>query len=253
MPHHVDRTLRWRQRRWVLTILALALLRALMWPGPEGSAAGSNVPPVYLPLIMRDDSTICFRTSGTYPIAMRDSLLNADGFVDPSGTYSDEMYQNKTWKRVYLHDSTTNPNGGFAWLRWRAEPVGGNIISFTASLTGTGNLGAGFDEALWPSAAPLPKPPGYPLWPQRLNTGDWVYHLSATANTTSVRAALDYHIVNKTLMVLPIYDAVQDGGVNSSYHIARSGAFLLRGYGLSGNAYLDLVYIEEPATVLCTG
>ena len=251
MQSPIDCALRRRQRRSVLAILALILLGVLMWRGPERGAAGSDAPPVYLPLIMR--SVICFPTSGTYPIAIRDSLLNADGFVDPSGTYSDEIYQNKTWKRVYLHDSVTNPSGGFGWLRWRADPTSTNIISYTASLTGTGNLGEGFDEVVpWPANSSLPKPAGYPYLPGKLNAGDWAYGNSSVINSSSIRSALDYHIVNKTLMVLPIYDAVQGGGTSSSYHIARSGAFLLRGYSLNGLAYLDLVYIEEPATIPCT-
>jgi hypothetical protein len=195
----------------------------------------------------------CFPTSGTYPIAVRDTLLNADGFINPDGYYSDETYQNKTWKRVYLHDSATNPNGGFSWLRWKSSTTNGDIVALTASLTGTGNLGEGFDEAPWPLNAILPKPDGYPLYPGQLNPGDWVYGNSGVSNSSSIRSALDYHIINKTLMVLPIQDMHNGSGSNISHHIVRPGAFLLRSYNLNGTAYLDLVYIEEPATVPCTG
>jgi hypothetical protein len=196
----------------------------------------------------------CFPTSGTYPIAVRDTLLYADGFVNPDGYYSDETYQNKTWKRVPEYVPPTHPNGGFSWLRWRAQD-NSTVVVLTAMLTGTGNLSQGFNEAPWPNNPNFPpKPNGYPLYPGQLNNGDWVYNFSGVFNGSSVAAALDYHIANKPPMVLPIQDlAAISGGVNSNYHVARPGAFLLIGYRLSGPAYLDLVYIEEPATLPCTG
>jgi len=175
--------------------------------------------------------------------------LGANGFINPDGYYSDEIYQNKTWKTVFIVDPRY-PNGGFNWLRWRAEPT--NVISLTASLTGTGNLGEGFDEAPWPAFI-QPAPAGYPLWPRQLNPGDWVYLDTGVDNDSGLRAALDYHIAHRTLMTLPIYDADSGSGLTGSRHVARPGAFLLIGYNLNGSGYLNLVYIEEPALVACTG
>jgi hypothetical protein len=73
-----------------------------------------------------------------------------------------------------------------------------------------------------------------------------------------VRAALDWQIANRTLMILPVFDATDGGGSNVNLHTARPGAFLLRGYGNQpgtggSEKYLDLVYIEEPALGSCGG
>jgi hypothetical protein len=194
----------------------------------------------------------CFPTAGTYPIAIRDTLLNATGFINPDGYYSDETYQNKTWKRISIQD-WTNPSGGFNWLQWESSIPGGNSAVLTASLTGTGNLGEGFDEAPWPTFSNIPKPWGYPHSPHQLNSGDWVYTNSAVFNTSSIKSALDYHIANRTVMALPIQDTLFGSGSNTIHHIAQGGAFLLIGYSLSGPAFLDLVYISEPALVPCSG
>ena len=253
MQYSTDRHLRTRGCQLLVAALALALLSLPAWREPSSSRAATSAPPVYLPIVMRDSAPICFPSSGVYPVTVRDDLLNESGFVSPDGYYSDETYHNKTWKRL-IFASSTSPNGGFGLLRWRAEPAGGTTISFTTSLTGSGNLAAGFDEAPWPSdlGLGLPKPEGYPLWPDRLNIGDWVYDYSGIANTASVRAALDNHIAKKRLLILPLHDSVTGSGSNREYHVARLGAFLLRGYNLSGSIYLDLVSIDASATISCT-
>jgi hypothetical protein len=253
MQHSIDRHIRARWRRWLLVALALALLSIPVWHEPSKSTAATGAPSVYLPIVMRDAVTICFPSSGVYPVTVRDDLLGENGFVNPDGYYSDETYHNKTWKRLTFA-SSTNPGGGFSFVRWRAEPAGGTTISFTASLTGSGNLAAGFDEAPWPNDGSLPpKPNGYPLWPAHLSIGDWAYDFAGVANTASVRAALDYHIAKKTLWILPIHDSVIGSGNSRAYHVVRPGAFLLRGYDLSGSVYFDLVYIDAPATRACAG
>jgi hypothetical protein len=276
-----------RQRHAALALLALLLAFALTWSGPNPSAADSSASLVHLPLIIRDGlsplptltstatatilsvtqtaaaaatttptetpSMICFPTSGTYPITVRDTLLNAVGFVNPDGYYTDETYQNKTWKRVRIQDAA-NPSGGFNWLRWRAQDNPGNAVVMTAMLTDTGNLSQGFNEAAWPDNPNLPpKPAEYPFYPGQFNIGDWVYGNSGIIGSSSIKAALDYHIANRTRMTVPIYDFDDGGGINGNYHVARPGTFLLIGYLLTGSAYLDLVYIEQPATVPCTG
>ena len=201
----------------------------------------------------------CFPTSGTYPIAIRDAFLGPDGFVKPNGYYSDEIYQNKTWKQIYLYDPSLNPSGGFDWLRWAADAGdherGSTSIAMTAMMTGTGNIAGGFDEAPWPASNSLnlPKPFGYPLQPGRLSPGDWTYGNISVSNTSTLRQALDIHIANRTLMTLPIYDVDTGSGTTSTYHIARPGTFLLLGYSLANPMYLDLVYITTPALVPCSG
>jgi hypothetical protein len=274
-----------RHWRAFLALLALLLPAALAWGQPAPNPAASDAAPVYLPLIRREGPTptatatatltpsatpsatatptetaaACFPLSDTYPIAIRDSLLGSNGFVNPDGSYSDEIYQNKTRKRIYLYDPINNPSGGFAWLRWAAnagDPErGSNTVAMTAMMTGTGNIAGGFDEAPWPASngLNLPKPNGYPLQPGRLSPGDWTYPNTGVANSSSLRQALDIHIADRTLMTLPIYDVNGGSGSTSSYHIARPGAFLLLGYSLNGLSYLDLAYIAEPALVPCAG
>jgi hypothetical protein len=202
---------------------------------------------------------VCFPTSHTYPIAIRDSMLGSDGFVNPDGYYSDEAYQNKTWKRLYLHDPANNPSGSFAWLRWSADVgnpySGGTSAATTAMMTSPGNIADGFDEAPWPASNSLnlPKPFGYPLQPHQLSPGDWAYPNLGVTNASALRAQLDYHMANRTLLTLPIFDASTGSGSGMTYHISRPGTFLLIGYSLTNPMYLDLVYIGTPALEPCTG
>jgi len=241
-----QRSYRLRSRGVVPFLLIIFALAALAWRTPAPSAATSSTT-VFLPLITRP--IFCFPTQVSYPISVRSSYLNENGFVDPDSHYSDEIYKNKTMKRIYMQ-SPVNPNGGFSWLSWRA---GTTLISFTASLSGTGSLAQGFDEAPWPpsNSLNLPKPPEYPFAPHQLNAGDWVYKYPGSVNVATVRAALDHHIANRTLLFLPINDTDDGEGVSGTLHVNRAGAFLLRGYTLSGIAYLDLVYIEQPALTPC--
>jgi hypothetical protein len=112
-------------------------------------------------------------------------------------------------------------------------------------LTGDGNIDEGFNEAPWPASNSLnlPKPAGYPLRPNQLNLGDWIYGNPGVSNSTNVRAQLDWHIANRTVMILPIHDTDDGGGINGNYHVSQLGAFLLRGYDLNGHGYFDLVYL----------
>lgn len=193
-------------------------------------------------------------STGIYPITLRNTLLDANGFVNPDSRYSDEIYKNKTVKRVYIKDPT-NPNGGFSWVRWKSGSPNGNTPELTAMLTGDGNIDEGFNEAPWPSSNSLnlPKPDDYPTRPNQIDVGDWIYGNSGVSNSTNVRAQLDWHIANRTIMVLPIHDTDDGGGINGNYHVSALGAFFLRGYSLNGHGYFDLVYLgpaQECATLV---
>jgi hypothetical protein len=164
---------------------------------------------------------------GIYPILVRDQLLGANGFVNSEGN----------------------------WARWSADagnPQRGGLAGASeAMMTGPGNIADGFDEAPWPPAnnLNLPKPTGYPLYPNQLTGGDWVYPNTGVVNSSDLRAQLDYHINNKTVLNLPIWDAQTGQGIGASYHTARLGAFILISYNLSGamtgpNAgFIKLAYI----------
>jgi hypothetical protein len=183
--------------------------------------------------------------SGVYPITIKDTLLGQNGFVNPTGTYSDNVYRNKTWMRIPLHDFSTHPNGGFGFVKWLAGQQNGSATDLAAALTGPGNIADGFNEVTpWPSGSSIPKPPGYPINPGRLEGGDWVYGNAGISNNSVVRAQLDWHMQKRTVMTLPIFDqAASTNGVNGNYHISRLGAFLLKGYELNGQGYFDLVYL----------
>jgi hypothetical protein len=187
--------------------------------------------------------------NGIYPILVRDQLLGANGFVNSEGTYSDSNYRNKTVKTIEIHDPVNNPSGGFNWARWSADAGdkerGGLAVASEAMMTGPGNIAGGFDEAPWPSAnnLNLPKPTGYPLFPHQLTGGDWVYPNTGVSNSSGLQAQLDYHIANKTVLNLPIWDAQTGSGNTASYHTARLGAFILISYELNGHGFMKLAYI----------
>jgi hypothetical protein len=194
-------------------------------------------------------------TQGVYPIAVRDTFLNENGFVNPDKMYSDNIYRNKTVKRIQMHDPNNNPNGGFDWLQWKAGNQAGSSTEMTAMLTGPGNISEGLDEVTpWPSASSLPQPAGYPIDPNHLNAGDWISGNSGVGNSSAVGAQLDQHIRDRTVMILPIWDSNLGSGQNAIYHISRLGAFLLTSYHLSGNfngsdpnkqGYFELVYLGD--------
>jgi hypothetical protein len=64
-----------------------------------------------------------------------------------------------------------------------------------------------------------------------------------------VRAALDDHIVHRTVMALPIVDEAVYSSTQGAFHLNRIGGFLLHGYDL--NNYLDLVYLGDAAPIYC--
>jgi hypothetical protein len=188
-------------------------------------------------------------TSGIYPIAIRDSYLGSNGFVNSEGTYSDANYRNKTIKTIEMHDPVNNPSGGFDWLRWSSDAGdqerGTTAAATEAMLTGPGNIAGGFDEAPWPSSNSLnlPQPAGYPLTPDQLSPGDWLYPNTGVSNASGIRQQLDWHIQNKTVMILPIWDTTVGSGNTAEYHSSRMGAFILLDYDLNGHGSFKLAYI----------
>lgn len=190
-------------------------------------------------------------TSGVYPIGIRggdDYLTQGNGFTNPDRRYTDPPYRNKTVKRIYTHDRDT-PNGGFHWLRWKADQNAGNATELEEMLAGPGNLGEGFTENPWPSSnsASLPKPDVYPTRPNQLNSGDWIHGNSGISNRSGVRAAMDAHIANRTVLNLPVYDAFAGNGNNadSSYHMAWLGSFLLLDYDRTGYSWFEVAYVGQ--------
>ena len=109
-------------------------------------------------------------------------------------------------------------------------------------------LNEGYDEAPWPNNPNLPpKPDGYPIEPGQINSDEWVRGNSGINGGSGVKAELDYHIQYRTEMILPIHDYDDGNGINGNYHITRLGSFLLLGYNLTGQGWMDLVYIGNAA------
>lgn len=212
-----------------------------------------------LPVKAQAFAAQCTPVNGVYPIAVNAADLGANGFLPPTiesekpfyGRYSDETYQNLTTRRIYRKTNFGDP-GSFSWLQWSTDPGQGSQVELANMLTGDGDLDIGFKEvAPWPNPN-ASAPTGYPLYPGQLTDGDWIPGNTGNTNSTAVRAALDYHKANRTILNLPIVDQSVQQGQNAAYHFVRLGAFYLRDYNLTGNnSYFDLVYIGQASKKAC--
>ncbi|HYF65670.1 MAG TPA: vWA domain-containing protein, partial [Herpetosiphonaceae bacterium] len=141
--------------------------------------------------------------------------------------------------RVY---NPSNNGGWFFWTRWNGNQSSWSSADFTAALTGRGTLSNGFSEA-----SPLPfDPAALPLVNGILEAGDWLPH-GYGFFSNDIKNALDSHIANKDLMVLPVYDKVQATGDSSGgFHVVRFVQVRLLDYNLSGsNPYFEFALIED--------
>jgi hypothetical protein len=112
------------------------------------------------------------------------------------------------------------------------------------ALTGTGSLAAGFSEF----APPASDPAALALVNGRLEAGDWLAGTGATVSTTA-RNALDRHIAQKTMLVLPVYDTVVGPGASadSGYRVERFIQVRLLRYQLTptSQAYLEFGLVND--------
>jgi len=221
----------------------------------------------------------CTPVKGVYPIAVNAANIDSTNgiFYPPTGPnaaneikyygkYIDENYRNGlTQRRIYRKSDFSMP-GNFDWLKWTSDPNGGNAVATENMLTGDGNLDVGFDEVVlsppirsstgtryttgWPDPNSA-EVTGYPLFPKQLSEGDWIYANTGNNGSSGVKAALDYHISNRTVLNLPIVDRAIGNGSNTYMHFVKMGAFLLRGYDLTGTGYFDLVYVGNASKTAC--
>jgi len=262
----------------LMTLIVLGVLIAFGTPASNSAADTSATPFAYLPLVANAGTTVSttptrmpttiptttntptmqtLPCNSVYPIAIKASLLDANGFVPPTdpgdlayyGLYSDGTYSNKTERRLYLYDGGA-PALDFLFLAWRTGDA--TIISFSVALTGTGTLYQGFDEVVpWPDTSST-APEGYPLAPHQLTVGDWITVFVSEGADQRVFDALNNHIIQRTVLSLPIYDKIVANGAAESVHFVRLGTFLLRGYYLpSTKPHLDLVYLGDAAALNC--
>jgi hypothetical protein len=213
-----------------------------------------------LPVKAQAFAAQCTPVNGVYPIAMNAADINTTQgkFINPNdgtpyGIYNDDTYKNKTYLRIYRKTNFGDP-GSFSWLQWTTAGSGGSAVSTEQMLSGDGNLDTGFQEVTpWPDPN-KPAPQGYPLLPGQLSVGDWIKGNTGNTNSSAIRAALDYHIANRTVMNLPVIDQSLGNGANTSFHYAFMGSFLLTGYNLSGSPtsnYFDFVYLGQAQNEAC--
>jgi hypothetical protein len=187
-------------------------------------------------------------TNGIYPFAVQDkSFTGQPANPSKAGLYSDGFYKEMPWRRIYGKDTAVS--GGFGWLSWKVGSTGANAgsnIQMRADLTGEGTIHLGFVEAPWQPGTPAGNvPEGYPILPGYLNAHDWVYG-STGGNFNGVDDELDWHVTNRTEMLLPMYDVASGSGANAAYHVTGIGRFLLKEWGKEGGkSYLDLVFLGE--------
>jgi len=215
-----------------------------------------------LPVKAQAFAAQCTPVNGVFPIGINAADLDENGFKPPSdpsempyyGRYSDNTYQNLTARRIYRKDNFGTP-GSFSWLQWQSAQSGGSgsAVSTEDMLAGDGNLDLGFKEVTpWPDPNSQ-APAGYPLVPGQLTIGDWIAGNTGSSSSNAIRAALDYHVTNRTILNLPIIDQAVGSGQGTSFHYARMGAFYLRGYQLGGggNSYFDFAYIGQANNQAC--
>jgi hypothetical protein len=272
-----------QQRTIVVTVLnSTGEFLTELGPNPDGKAennpspmpnntayievkANGNVDTFFARLVGTDDlpvdhqsyAGICPPNSGVYPIAVPNSMFTDSGldFNNPDGTLPatrGDSWAGRPYKRMYRSDDT--PSGGFSWLRWGETSGGGNSqVALAESLTGYGNIADSFQEAPQPglNLVPPDDPETYPHQPGQINALDWVWQNTGNTVSNAVVNAIDYHKVNKTVMILPIWDYHAEGGANGRFRVVRLASFGILDYGLRGqgnDTYFDLVYLGDDAT-----
>jgi hypothetical protein len=210
----------------------------------------------------------CTPIAGVYPIAVQNSDLGPNGFVRPTGNltdaqvkeiwgkYADELFVTpRDWRRV-----TLKPNGGesgtFSFVRWK-QAGDGDAGALAQSLSGDGNVENGYQERPdWPRPDLTPIK-NYPLGPNQMTIGDWVYGnaYAGWSNGDAVMNALRDHMQNRTVMVLPIVDKPAGGGSDTAFQIVRLGTFYInsqkQGVSSGGVPSLDLVYLGDANETAC--
>ncbi|WP_161569182.1 VWA domain-containing protein [Candidatus Oscillochloris fontis] len=207
-----------------------------------------------LPINAESHAGLCQVNSGVYPIGIENAYIGNGVFNDVGVTDRATEYKvlsnGLVQRRVYVRDGDNTP-GQFGWLRWPEDKgeLGQNAGSageLAQSIKGDGNLDWGFDEAPWPSNETVPE--GYPTNPHSLNAGDWVWGSSGWSNSNALDTAIQQHIDNSTIMILPIYDRMVGQGDNASVRVVNFGSFIIVGRGRDRNRpYFDMIYLGPPS------
>ncbi|HEY1016128.1 MAG TPA: pilus assembly protein TadG-related protein [Herpetosiphonaceae bacterium] len=166
---------------------------------------------------------------GVFPITFHEDSLNGPPAVRPMpNPYADVgAVPNYSRFKISRGGSVSGAPGNFLWLTW--NPSNQSQTALEASLMGAGNLSSGFTEATPPASDPAAQR----LVNGRMEVGDWVS--GNTGNVTSVDDELNWHIANKTQMILPLHNAVAGSGSNGTFRISRFVTVRLLSYSLTGN------------------
>jgi len=241
-----------------------------------------------LPLNASSFAGQCAPTTGVYPIAIspnsigwvRDPLSLEEGgvgtqkgflppeiaemehyFIYSSGGGDNFDVDRLRQRRIYLKDDLSN-GGTFSYVRWRNDQKDLNDVQ--AMFHVDGNLEEGLEEEPLVGNPPVP---GDPVESGILSPGDdWLSSLDVETmgnidlSSGPIAQELDYHIKNRTLMILPIMNdagtPVEESGGNTTryaYQIHELGNFLLVDHGKDDQdrQYLDLVYVSDAEPVAC--
>ncbi len=200
----------------------------------------------YLPLVLVESSC----TRNVYPITFHIRFMEVDPtrvpyphdpepMPDPAAEVADIPV---SARMQVVRDPNEVSGSGFSWVRWSGDMSSGSAYELVDALTGSGTLWAGFSER-------TPPPTGYTNGPTLgvLEAGDWVAVKAGLA--ASLSEPLDYHIANKTLMILPIFD-LQSGADNNpeaAFRVARLVQVRLLSYTTQGNRmFLDFGLVQDP-------
>jgi hypothetical protein len=209
---------------------------------PPTATATATVPPVYNACI-----------NNTFPIAVKNLTLQANlpywykprtlesiglsPFADDASIPSLNTTNSASPRfRVYARSDQVGPT--FYWGRWNGAEASGSSQDLSTALTGNGSLAAGFSERTPPASDPA----AIPLVNGRLEAGDWLAGTGASPLNTATMNALNSHIAQKTMLVLPVYDSFVGNGASndSGYHIVSFIQVRLLRYDLGGSQpYLE--------------
>jgi Flp pilus assembly protein TadG len=197
-------------------------------------------------------------------------------FIYSTGAGDNAEFNRLRQRRIYL-DPELGRGGTFAFLRWRDEAT---VDAVQEMFHIDGNLGSGGlqevstfrDGAEWPFADARPE--GYPLKPGEITPGeqgDWLQGLPLdlqggsggfTLGDGQMAEQLNYHVTNRTLMILPIINehngvVLETDGANPSrytYQVEALGHFMLTEYGTDGEGrqYMDMVYVGDSDPSACS-
>lgn len=183
-----------------------------------------------------------------YPITFDQAYLTdnpSKGYVAPIISTNPDLpastFPAESRFTVYRHPQTVGLSGNFLWLRWNGDQNNNPAGALANSLQYPGNILDGFAEAPAPTGSKNGKTPN------ELELGDWIAGDAGNSVSNDVMAALNFHISNKTRMILPVYDTTYGNGTNAAYHATKFVQVrLLNVSDLNGrNGYIEFGLVGE--------